>query len=149
MENRLMWEWIQTTLYQLINSMNINKRLISEADKDDIVQNVMLYLIQNEKTAIDVYENNKKAFLLASIKREIYRQECSVSKLSNTALLYRLQTILKCCNDYKIAPSPDNAYKISIILNSSDYHYNIKNVRIILTDYANLITQNIFQKGFL
>lgn len=144
-----MWEWIQKTLYQQVKNIRVNKSLVGTADADDIVQNVMLHLFQNESIAEEIYKEKKIALLYTLAKKDLYKQECLELNLSNKALLYRIQTILKCCEEHNIAVSPDNAYKISIILNSSDYHYNIKNVRIILTDYANLITQNIFQKGFL
>lgn len=149
MENKQMWEWIQQTLYKACKATKINNRMAGTADKDDIVQNVMLYLFQNEEMAKKIYHEQNYGLLYTFVRREAYEQESIHLSLPNKEQLHRLRTVLNCCERYNIVPTSENSYKISALLDSSDKHYTIKGVRCILSDYANALTKNVFKKGFL
>lgn len=126
-----MWTWIMNELQKAVKALPLKKQIIS-VEKDDIIQNVALTLLNNPDLAKDIYENKKVGVLYAIAKREIYGNEGKLY-FENKMELSRFQRIMSVCKKYEIAPIPENAYKISALLENSHNNFTISGIVSILS----------------
>ena len=123
-----MWEWLTKQTQRVLNTLGLNAHYI-DVNAEDIVQNVLINLLADENLARDIYENKKYRLLYTIVKREVYASEAS--GFSNKMELSRFQRIMSVCSKYNIDPIPENAYKISAILDNADdnnYEFSIASV---------------------
>ena len=127
-----MWAWILKELQKAVKALPFNKAVVG-VEKEDIVSLVALYLCQNQKMAEDIYENKKISMLYKLAKREIYEQE-SRQVSSYKMELSRYQRVIAVCEQYGIQPVPENAYKISALLNDTAANFTISGVFALLSE---------------
>lgn len=129
-----MWAWILKELQKAVKALPFNKALVG-VEKEDIVSLVALYLCQNQKMAKDIYEKKNIGLLYRLIKHEIFEQESKMC-FNGTSAFSRYQRIIALCEKYDIEPIPENAYKISALLNNSFSDFTISGVVTLLSDGA-------------
>lgn len=129
-----MWAWILKELQKAVKALPFNKTVVG-VEREDIVSLVALYLCQNQKLAKDIYEKNNIGLLYRLIKHEIYEQE-SKACFNGTSALSRYQRIIAVCEKYNIEPVPENAYKISALLNNNFADFTILGIATLLSDGA-------------
>ena len=118
-----MWEWIFTEL------IKAGKRIMKSPNNDgieldDVVQEVCLRLIENQDFAEEIYNSQNIGILTKLLKLQMYEQR-SNNFFDNKTDFMRYQKILKVCERYCIEPIPQNAYKISEILNDNSYSISL------------------------
>lgn len=131
-----MWEWILATLNRAVNACNLNKAKLGYLEKDDIVSNVAYYLCQNVQLAETLYCQHNVTYLYTLVRRELYEQE-SKTGFANKGELCHYQKIMEVCEQYNIPAIPENAYKISTLIDSDYRYYSIAAVSNILTAVRN------------
>lgn len=129
-----MWAWILKELQKSVRALSLNSAAIG-VEKEDIVSLVIIKLCQNEALAKDIYDNKKKGYLYRLIKQEIYEQS-SKDFFDNRMQLSRYQRIIAVCEKYNIEPRPENAYKISALLDNSYADFTILGIMTLLSDGA-------------
>lgn len=112
-----MWEWLNSTVRELVRLYRINSSL---GDKDDISQEVLMYLNNDIPLAKKIYEEENKCLLYTIIKKIIFR-ESAKSKGFKRDTLTHYNRIISVCEKYNIEPTPENAYRIAEIINESNY----------------------------
>lgn len=127
-----MWAWILKELQKAVKALPYNKTIVG-VEKEDIVSLVALYLCQNQKMAKDIFENKKISMLYRLVKREIYEQESKCIS-SYKMELSRYQRIIAVCEKYDIQPVPENAYKISALLNDVAANFTISGIFTLLSE---------------
>ena len=132
-------------LQKAVKGLRFNKQYIS-VERDDIVQNVALILLNDLEMAKDIYENKKIGTLYVIVKREIYNNEAKFY-FDNKMELSRFQRILAVCEKYDIKPVPENAYKISAILETGNNNFTVSGVESLLSrippDFEKLVPFSI------
>lgn len=126
-----MWTWIMNELQKAVKALPLNKQVVS-VEKDDIVQNVALTLLNNPDLAKNIYENKRVGVLYAIAKREIYDNE-GTFYFENKMELSRFQRIMAVCKKYDIVPIPENAYKISALLENRHNNFTISGIVSLLS----------------
>ena len=126
-----MWAWILSELQRITKSLQVN-RTITAVDEDDIVAEVLLYLCQNQELAQDIYKNKKIMLLYQLARAEIYNQRAK-QFFKNKMELSLWQKIKDVCDKYKIEMRPENAYKISALLEESSANFNISGIISLLS----------------
>lgn len=124
-----MWKWILDKLQQAANTIPI---YVTGITRDDIVGNVSLYLCQNKDIAKNIYENKEIGLLYCLVKREIYEINSKIY-FKNKMELSRYQRIINLCEEYEIEPEPENAYKISALMNDKFSNFTISGVAALLS----------------
>ena len=140
-----MWKWLLEKTERIINTcFRINRNLIT-LERDDIVQEVMLKLNLDSETAKKIYNEKNTKLLFTIVRSEIYEAE-SKSNFSNKMELSRFQRILAVCDRYGISPVPENAYKISALIDKgkNQYEFSINSVANLLR-YAVQCNPDIFK----
>lgn len=66
------------------------------------------------------------------LKFELYEMNTSSKGFDNKMAFSRYLRIIETCTKYKIDPIPDNAYKISAILNDANSNFSISGVYSLL-----------------
>lgn len=112
-----MWEWLNTAVRELVRLYRISSSL---GDRDDISQEVLMYLNKDISLAEKIFEEKNKCLLYTIIKKIIFR-ESAKSKGFKKDTLTHYNRIINVCDKHGIEPSPENAYKISEIINESNY----------------------------
>lgn len=140
-----MWSWILRELEKAVKATQVNKAVVG-MEQEDIVSLAAVRLCQNPKMAKDIYDNKRVGVLYRLVKRVIYEEE-SKQSCSYKMELSRYQRVLAVCDRYNIEPLPENAYKISALLNDSS-NFAISGVFALLSDEV-LKTRNsrYFQKS--
>lgn len=136
-----MWNWILTELKKATKALPLSKNIVA-VDRDDIVSDVMLYLLLRPEVAEDIFNRKQIGSLYQLAKFEIYNQN---SKLlfENKMELSRYQRIMAICQKYDIEPIPANAYKISALLENGSANFTISGV------YALLSADTPVNKGYI
>ncbi len=124
-ENTSMWEWLVHTTYNLMAKMDIR----SELDVEDIQSNVFMELLNNKELARRIYETKNERLLFKIIRTQIYKKQ-SKNFYNNATDYAKARKILEICNKYKVKAIPENAYKISAIINK--HGYDIRTVESLL-----------------
>ena len=137
-----MWEWLLQELKKASKDITTNKHYMIE--KDDVVSNVILNLYKKPEVALELYESKSdiKPLLICMLKREVYEMKSKYFKSSKSQLA-RYNVIIKVCKKYNIDPLPENAYKISEIVNSelNSNIYSIARVINIISNDSPLINK--------
>ncbi len=121
-----MWAWILDELRKIVYSLKVN-RTITSVDEDDIISEIVLYLCQNQNVAEDIYNNKKISFLYSLARKEIYNQQ-GQQFFNNKMEFSWWQRIKDVCEKYEIEMRPENAYKISAILEETSPNFNISGI---------------------
>lgn len=137
-----MWHWIMDELQKAVNGLRFNKQYI-DVERDDIVQNVAITLLNNPELAKDIYDNKKVGTLYVIVKREIYNNEAKFY-FENKMELSRFQRIIAVCEKHGIKPIPENAYKISAILETGNNNFTISGVESLLSRIPTDFDKHIF-----
>lgn len=120
-----MWEWLMQQLKSAAKSVgNYN-------DKDDIIAEVLLQLLEDKNLATKIYKSKNVGILYAMLK---YKQFELNSKygFENKIALSRYLRIINCCEKYGIEPVPENAYKIVALIEDFNNNFSIEGVRDLL-----------------
>lgn len=117
-----MWEWILQELNNAYKSVCTGKSKInnSKLNADDIISDVCMILIQNPNFAYEIYIKKKTWLLAKLIRTQLYESHSKIY-FDNKTDYSRYQHIIEVCNTYNIAPVSENAYKISAVMNNSEY----------------------------
>lgn len=112
-----MWEWLAQKTTECVNK-RYTIETIRSTSRDDVVQEVMMYLFENKAYAKRIYdgrENGSVGMLYRTVINTLYRLKASESGLDfrRNSLLTIIQ---QKCGEYGIEPEPENAYKIVAIL---------------------------------
>lgn len=126
-----MWSWILTELKKASRALPLSKNIVA-VDRDDIVSNVMLYLLSRPEVAEDIYNRKQIGSLYQLAKFEIYNQNSKMF-FDNKMELSRYQRIMAVCQKYNIEPIPENAYKISALLENGNANFTISCVIALLS----------------
>lgn len=124
------WMWIMDELRKAVKALPLSKRFV-DVEKDDIMQNVALILLNDSKLAKDIYDNKKVGALYTIVRREIYNNEATFF-FENKMDFCRFQRIMAVCEKYGIQPILENAYKISALLETGNNNFTISGVASLL-----------------
>lgn len=148
-----MWEWISKQLYWACNCIGFNRNILgTECEEDDVVQDVCMYLYEHKDYAQKIYEKQDRAFplLIRLVEARIFEYQ---SKLyfDNKQEFFKFRKIMSVCEENGIDPIPENAYKVSAIIDD-DRDYGIvcvsgllkrsKKIRVFTSADAVLATVN-------
>lgn len=138
-----MWEWLLQELKKASKEVTTNKHYGIE--RDDVVSNVILNLYKKPELAIELYESKSdiKPLLICMLKREVYAMKSKYFN-SSKGQLSRYNSIIKVCEKYNIDPLPENAYKISVLINleKNTNTYSIARVINVLSNNS-VLSNNI------
>ena len=123
-----MWEWLNSTVRDLVRLYRISSSL---GDKDDISQEVLMYLNKELTLAEKIYTEKNKCLLYTIIKKIIFRESAKSKGLKKDTLTH-YNRIINICDKHGIDPTPENAYKIAELINEANY--SIVYVRTILSE---------------
>ena len=112
-----MWEWLNTAVRELVRLYRISSSL---GDRDDISQEVLMYLNKDISLAEKIFEEKNKCLLYTIIKKIIFRESAKSKGIKKDTLTH-YNRIINVCDKHGIDPCPENAYKISEIINESNY----------------------------
>ena len=119
-----MWEWILQELNNAYkNVYGKSSKNNSKVNADDVISEVCMVLIQNPTFAHEIYIKKKTWLLAKLIRTQIYENYSKVY-FDNKTDYSRYQHIIEICNTYNIAPVSENAYKISAVMNNTEYGIN-------------------------
>lgn len=109
-----MWEWFTKRAADIVKQKYKNGT-IKGYDRDDVVQEVIMYLIDNKDYAQKIYEQQSYGMLYQVVKNVIYRLQGKTSFLefrekSLAAMISRI------CSECGIEPISKNAYKVTAVL---------------------------------
>lgn len=107
-----MWEWLIENAAELVGTLRIDPCI---GDRDDVVQETMMYLYDSPALAEKIYESKSRSLLYSIIKKVIFRENAKANGMKRDALAH-YNTIKEVCTKYDIAMLPENAYKIAGIL---------------------------------
>lgn len=109
-----MWEWLNQKVSNIVFKL-YREGYISGVSSDDVKQEILVELFQSEELARAIYKSENIRLLYQICKTKIY--ELNSKQFFGSKEEYQKYTlILKTCKDYGIEPKPENAYKISAIL---------------------------------
>ncbi len=134
-------------LQKIANSLKVNRTIISVGE-DDIVSEVILYLLQNQDIAEDIYRNKKRGFLYHLDKKEIFNQRGKMF-FKNKMEFSWWQRVRDVCEAHNIDMRPENAYKISAILEETSPNFNISGVISLLSPDNPLNNGFTTKEGYL
>lgn len=129
-------EWLLKECKRI--ALQLSKR---PEDADDTASEVIAYFIANKKQALSVYEQRNYQYLYGMIKRRLY-ENYSKRFFADVKDYGRYKRIMGVCEQYDIAAVPDNAYKISALIQDNHNEYTIQNVANILEAAQYNIPQN-------
>ena len=109
-----MWEWLAQKVTEAVNK-RYTIETIRSTSRDDVVQEVMMYLFENKVYAQKIYEQKSIGMLYRTVINTLYRLKASESGMDfrRNSLLTIIQ---QKCEEYGVEPEPENAYKIAAIL---------------------------------
>lgn len=126
-----MWAWIIKELQKATRSLSLNSS-VTGVDKEDIVSLVLMKLCQDEALAKDIYKNERRTYLYRLVKEEVYEQD-SKAMFDNKMQFSRYKRVLAVCRKHDIEAVPENAYKISAILDNQYAGFTIPVVTSLLS----------------
>lgn len=113
-----MWEWILQELTKQVNK--ICHGYIDEiTDKEDIIAEVCEKLVAKPELAEQIYNEKKTRYLAALLVTQLY-EHSSKKQFDNKIDYVRYGKIKEICEKYDIQIIPQNAYKISALLNNKE-----------------------------
>ena len=112
-----MWEWLNKNANELVGIVKIDPFI---GDRDDIVQETMMYLLDNQELAQKIYATKSRSLLFNIMKKVIFRENAKASGLKRDALTH-LNKVTEICERYKIEKIVDNAYKISGVIDDPKF----------------------------
>ena len=107
-----MWKWLNDTARQLVGMAQIDPFV---GERDDIVQETLMYLYENQGLAQKIYDTQSKPLLYSVMKRVVFRESAKAYGMKRDAFM-EYNRILEVCKQYDIELSAENAYKISGLL---------------------------------
>lgn len=121
-----MWNWLIDNANELVKTIRIDPCI---GEKDDVVQETMMYLYDSPDLAEKIYESKSRSLLYNIIKKVIFRESAKANGMKRDALAH-YNVIKEVCAKYDIAMLPENAYKIAGLLGKP---YSIPYVKKLLT----------------
>lgn len=112
-----MWEWLNGNAKELVGIVKIDPFI---GDRDDIVQETMMYLLDNQELAQKIYATKSRSLLFSIMKKVIFRENAKASGLKRDALTH-LNRVKEVCEQYGIEKTAENAYKISGVLDDPKF----------------------------
>ena len=114
-----MWEWITATLDDVCRKSD-TAVLSSSLETDDIKSEVCMVLLKDKELAKNIYERKDAAYLRKLVKRTVYELRAGMY-FDNKQYFSRFQRIEFVCQKYGIEMLPENAYKISHMMEHENY----------------------------
>ena len=112
-----MWEWLAQKVSELVR-MRYTSETIRSTSRDDVVQEVMMYLFEHKDYAEKIYKQKSVGMVYRTVINIIYQLKAKDMNL-DTSDSSRLSIIYQKCEEYNIEPIPQNAYKIAAIIHST------------------------------
>ncbi len=112
-----MWEWLNKNANELVGIVKIDPFI---GDRDDIVQETMMYLLDNQELAHKIYATKSRSLLFNIMKKVIFRENAKAIGLKRDTLTH-LNKVAEICERYKIEKIVDNAYKISGVIDDPKF----------------------------
>jgi hypothetical protein len=126
-----MWEWLLREVQKSVKALRVNKAL-TNADEDEIISAVCYYLCSNQDVAKEIYEGHKIGLLYKLAREEIYEAKSKIY-FDNKMDLSRYQRIKAVCEQYGIEPKPENAYKISVLMDNGSANITVPKIIALLS----------------
>lgn len=109
-----MWETLMQKVTVIVKARYKDNN-VKSMNRDDVVQEIMMYLFGNKQLAEQIYEKSEWGLLYRICIATIYDlQSRGVFKSKQERHQYCY--ILHSCDKYDIVPSAENAYKIAAII---------------------------------
>ena len=112
-----MWEWLAQKATELVR-LRYKSETVRGMTRDDVVQEVMIYLFEHKDYAEKIYEQKCVGMIYRTVINIIYQLKAKEMNLE-TSDSSRLSIIYQKCEEYGIEPVPQNAYKIAAIIHST------------------------------
>jgi len=109
-----MWEWLMQKTTEIVN-IKYRTEIILSTSRDDVVQEVMMYLFEDKELAEKIYKEKSVALLYKIVKTVLYKLESKVFFKNHTEKS-RYLLVFKVCTEKGIMPIPKNAYKVAAVL---------------------------------
>lgn len=113
-----MWEWLVQKVTDTVK-MRYKSETIRSMTRDDVVQEVMMYLLEHKDYAEKIYEQKSVGMVYRTVINTIYALKAKVDMNLNASDSSRLSIIYQKCEEYGIEPVPENAYKIAAVIHST------------------------------
>ena len=108
-----MWEWLMTKATEIVKSKYKDNNIRSY-QRDDVIQEIMVYLFNDKPLAERIYKEKSVGLLYRISKSVMFELKSkSEGRFSNKKMYSKYMCIQKICEKYNISPIPDNAYKIA------------------------------------
>ena len=139
-QNTGMWEWFLEELYVICQLNGVSKT--SGAEKDDVVQDVCVRLLkaakkdaEGEEYVREIYEKGKINLLYTLVRRVIFESKSRLYFDGTNARqeFSSYRKIKEVCDTYEIKAIPENAYKISELIDD-EKRFSIRTVERLLHD---------------
>lgn len=109
-----MWETLMQKVTVIVNTKYKDNN-IKSTNRDDVVQEIMMYLFGNKQLAEQIYEKSEWGLLYRICCKVIYRLK-SKEVFNDHSEYVRYKFVIKSCLDYDVEPVAENAYKIAAII---------------------------------
>lgn len=109
-----MWEWLMQKVTEIVR-MKYKDNNIRSMQRDDVIQEIMMYLFEDKTLAEKIYKE-KKIGLLYCISKNVMFDLNSKDVFKSKAERSRYLYVQKICVDWDVEPVPENAYKIVAII---------------------------------
>lgn len=110
----MLWEWLAKKTAEIVKR-RYKDGTIKGYDRDDVTQEVLMYLFDNKEYAQKIYEQQSFSMLYQVVRAVIFRLQDK-----NSFLEFRERSLLamisKICSEYGIEPVSENAYKVTAVL---------------------------------
>lgn len=118
----MMWEWI---FHECVGILK--KYTLAAEDKDDIIQETMIYLFSCPETAQEIYNNysSNGLSLLKKIVNHAVLERNAYAFFDDKRDYSIYKKVLRICEKYSIHPIPENAYKIAPLMGELNCNYTI------------------------
>ena len=127
------WKWFFIELKRIFRKTSVNPKCIgNDENVEDLVQDTILILLKQPNLAEKIYEENNVNLLASIAKKQIFKSRAKLY-FSNKEAFSRYQKVLKVCEMYQIEAIPENAYKISGLI-ENNHHLTIALVESLLTN---------------
>lgn len=113
-----MWEWLMTKTTEIVKSKYKDEN-IKGLQRDDVVQEIMMYLFGNKALAEKIYAE-KSVGLLYSISKSVIFGLGSEGVFKDKLEKLRYIYVQKICEQFGIEPVPENAYKVAAVVANAD-----------------------------
>lgn len=113
-----MWEWLMTKTTEIVKSKYKDNNIRSY-QRDDVIQEIMMYLFNDKPLAEKIYKE-KSVGLLYRISKSVMFGLKSEGRFSNKKMYSKYMCVQRMCEKYNISPIPDNAYKVAAVIVNDD-----------------------------